>query len=461
MILKKEKSLLHSTPLYLPFHWTWIHTFVLSLFFFQIILLFPQIGILRVPIRVATFATSLLFLILFGAKGERHPATIPAIVVMMLMVLNFAFHPLINSFTSGLAQSIFYLAILAPLLWVTGLKITPKSFESLIVMMWIFYTLSAGVGVLQMYFPGQFQPVLSTTLQKGVYGGQHLLITLASGEQVYRPMGLTDQPGGAATAGLYAILFGVFMALKHRNPLFWAAGAGTSAIGLFCIFLSQTRAILVISVVCLLFFAFILLRTAQFSRLTMMLSGVTALFAATFTWAIAVGGKSTLERLNSLFADKAENVYGQNRGGFLQDTIENLLPNYPLGAGLGRYGMMNQYFGDRQNRDAQPFFVEIQWQGWVLDGGIPMILCYVGAVLVTCYTTYKIAINRELGDFALFGGLIFGYNIGAIAMTFSYAFFMSQDGMLFWLLNTALFVAARNYKFNKNKDTISQYSVYG
>jgi hypothetical protein len=223
-------------------------------------------------------------------------------------------------------------------------------------------------------------------------------------------------------------------------------GAGSSALGLFCILLSQVRSILVSLVICLLFFAVILIRTAQFSRLTAMASGVTALFVATFGWAIAVGGTSTLDRINTLFADKAENIYHQNRGYFLQDTIENLIPQYPFGAGLGRYGMMNQYFGDRSNMEAQPMWVEIQWTGWVIDGGIPLTIAYVAAISIACYTAYKIATDRELGDFALWGGLILSYNIGAIATCFNYPIFLSQGGMQLWLLNAALFVAANNYK---------------
>jgi hypothetical protein len=69
--------------------------------------------------------------------------------------------------------------------------------------------------------------------------------------------------------------------------------------------------------------------------------GITALVVATFTWAVAIGGESTLERLSSLVSDRADAVYQQNRGHFLEDTINVLLPQYPLGAGLGRWGMMN------------------------------------------------------------------------------------------------------------------------
>ena len=449
MIAQTNRNLSGSS-IWEQLNWTWLHTFVLTQFLFQIMLLFPQIGILRVPMRTASFGLSLLFFILFPPKGERHPATIPAIAVMSIMFLGLALHPHTNSLASGLAQCLLYLAILAPLFWVSGLKITPKGFETLIFLIWLFQTVSAGIGVLQMHFPGQFQPALSTTVQNQTWGGENLKIILANGQEVFRPMGLTDQPGGAASAGFFALLLGIVISLKFRNPFLALLGAGSSVIGLFCILLSQVRSILVSLVICLLFFALILMRTAQFSRLTVMASGVTALFVATFGWAIAIGGTSTLNRINTLFADKAENVYHQNRGGFLQDTLENLLPQYPLGAGLGRYGMMNQYFGDKSNMEAQPIWVEIQWTAWVLDGGILLTIAYIVAISMACYTAYKIATDRELGDFSLWGGLILSYNIGALATCFNYPIFLSQGGMQLWLLNAALFVATNNYKsFNR------------
>lgn len=409
-------------------------------------LLFPQIGILRVPMRTASFGISLLFLFLFSPKGIRHPATVPAIIVMSIMFLGLGLHPHINSMASGLAQCLLYLSILAPLFWVRGLKITPKGFETLIFLIWIFHTVSALFGVLQMYFPGQFQPALSTAIQSQEWGGEHLKIILANGQEVFRPMGLTDRPGGAANAGFFALLFSIVIALKYLNPFLLVAGAGSSTIGLFCILLSQVRSILVSLIICLLFFGLILIRTAQFSRLSMMVSGVTALFVTTFAWAIAVGGASTLDRINTLFAGSAGEVYHENRGHFLQHTIERLLPQYPLGAGLGRWGMMNAYFGDPQNMDARPIWVEIQWTAWLLDGGILLIIAYVAAILIACYTTDKIAINRNLEDFRLWGGLILSYNVGAIATCFNYPLFISEGGMEFWLLNTALFVAANHHQ---------------
>ncbi|MBD2503654.1 hypothetical protein H6G83_24105 [Anabaena azotica FACHB-119] len=396
------------------------------------------------PIRAGSFTLSLFFLVLLRSKGAKHPATNPAFLIILIMLLQFSLHPYINSITAGAAECAMYIAILSPLFWVRSLNLTQIGFESLMFLMWTIHTMSAIFGVLQVYFPGKFQPSLSITVQKSIYQGDNLLITLANGQQVYRPMGLTDTPGGAATAGFYALLFGVVIALKYKNPILRIVGIGSAGLGLFCIYLSQIRSMLVLAAICMVFLAGVLLRTGQIARLTMMASSVTALFTSTFYWALAMGGKSTLERISSLFSASPDEVYRQNRGFFLQATIEELLPKYPLGAGLGRWGMVNTYFGDNTDLVSQPIWVEIQWTGWLLDGGVPLVFAYIVALTQACQTAWKIAINRKLGDFALWGGLIFAYDIGAVAITFNYPLFMSQGGMEFWLLNTALFVAAKN-----------------
>jgi hypothetical protein len=454
VILKASQDLSDSSSIWAKLNWTWAHTFILLQFILQILLLFPEISVLRMPMRIASFALGLLLLVRLPKEHGRHPATYPAFLVMAIMLLQFCLHPHINSVTAAAAQCAMYLAIFSPLFWVRSLKkITPSSFESLIFLLWGIHTLSAGFGVLQVYFPGSFQLALSTVIQNSTFGGEQLLITLANGQQVYRPMGLTDRPGGAAAAGFYAFMFGVAIALKNKNPILRIACLGSAGIGLFCIYLSQVRSMLVLAAISMIFFAVVLLRTGQIARLMVMASGVTALFVGTFSWAIAIGGQSTLQRISSLFAASPEEVYQQNRGYFLQATIDKLLPQYPLGAGLGRWGMINNYFGDNTDLVSQPLWVEIQWTGWLLDGGVPLIFAYIVALLLACQTAWKIAVNRKLGDFALWGGLIFAYDIGTVAITFNYPIFMSQGGMEFWLLNTALFVAAANSKILDNKSS--------
>jgi hypothetical protein len=173
-----------------------------------------------------------------------------------------------------------------------------------------------------------------------------------------------------------------------------------------------------------------------------MLPMVTVIFLATFSWATRVGGKSTQSRLSSLAAGSAGEVYHEGRGKFFEDIFQEVLPRYPWGGGLGRWGMINGYFGDNSDLVSQPFWVEIQWTAWVVDGGIFMLIAYPIALLITCQTTGRIALNTKLPSFSIWSTLIFGYNIGAVATTFGYPLFMSQGGMEFWLLNSALFMAA-------------------
>ena len=394
--------------------------------------------------RMATFGLSLFLLVWLKGDGPRHPATNPAIAVLAILPIGLFFHPNTNTIAAGAAQCVMYAAILAPIFWVRRLKITAKGFQWLIFLIWGYQTLSAIFGVLQVYFPGQFQPFLSTAIQSSTWGGENLKIVLANGELVYRPMGLTDTPGGAAGAGLSALLLGVGIALRERNPILRVACICSAAIGLFCIYLSEVRSILVMAGICLIALAAVLARKGDFGRVTAILGGGTALFVTSFTWAIAVGGESTLKRLSTLTSDRADAVYQQNRGHFLEDTFNNLLYEYPLGAGLGRWGPISGYFGDSNNPVSKPLWAEIQWTGWLYDGGIPLMIAYVAALYFACRTAWQIAMSEKLGDFALWGALIFGYNIGAVALTFNYALFISQSGMEFWLLNTALFVAAYN-----------------
>jgi hypothetical protein len=441
MTLNATEYFPNSSPSTKQSDWGWVHTFILLQFTFQILLLLPQFGVLRVPMRIGTFALSLFLIARLRGGGPKHPATGPALLVLLILVASFCFHPSVNSVLSGLAQCAMYAAILGPLFWVRHLKITPKGFQWLILMMWSFHTVSSIFGVLQVYFPGKFQPYLSTAIQNTQWGGENLMITLANGAEVYRPMGLTDQPGGAATAGFYALLLGVGIALRERNPILRIICMGSATVGLLCLYLSQVRSILIFSGVCLVCLAVVLFRQGNFGRLTIMTVGITALVVITFSWAIAIGGESTLERLSTLVSDRADTVYQQNRGLFLEHTIKDLLPQYPFGAGLGRWGMMNAYFGDNTDPRTQPIWVEIQWTGWLLDGGVPLIAAYVAAIAQACRTAWTIAVRHKLDDFALWGGLIFAYNIGAIAITFNYALFIGQGGMEFWLLNSSLFVA--------------------
>ncbi len=143
-------------------------------------------------------------------------------------------------------------------------------------------------------------------------------------------------------------------------------------------------------------------------------------------------------------------TWGEERGKFLFNiftrhvlpSFPELLPQYPFGAGLGRWGMINQYFGDNSDPKRKSIYVEIMWTGWLLDGGVPLIAAYVAALALAFITAIRITLIRG-SDLWLAGALLVAYNVGALAATFVSPFFMAQGGMELWLLNAALFAAAR------------------
>ncbi|MCY1016827.1 hypothetical protein [Pyxidicoccus sp. MSG2] len=414
----------------------------------QLALLVPAIAPLRVVVRILAFGVSLLLLVLVRGRSLKHPALPFILGAMAVTALNF-FHPGTSSPLAGLVQLGIQLSIIAPLLWVTRLSIDGKTFRSTLALLFLFNVASATVGVLQVYFPGRFQPPVSQVVQ-GLGEGyvRSLEFETASGERVFRPMGLTDTPGGAATGGFYAVLLGGGFLLSSRRGLVRVLAAGGILMGLLCVYLCQVRATFVTLGVCLLAMACVLALSGRLVRMVALLAVVGGAGVGAFAWAVTVGGDAVTARWSTLLEGRPEDVYQKNRGGFVTRTFEHLLPEFPLGAGLGRYGMANAYFGDNSDPEYPSLWAEVQWTAWVYDGGFLVVALYPLAMLATLWWVFRVARRKDdTGDeFWLWGSVIFAYNLGALALTFSYAFFLSQTGMEFWLLNAALFGAMAHAK---------------
>lgn len=421
----------------------WLQAFILIEIGCQLLLLSNTFAVLRQPLRSLAFGVSLIWLVMLFRRGQLHPAAKAALVVLAITALEF-FHPTTNSFLSGLVQALLYVAILAPLFWVPALSIDARALRRVILVMWIFFVASSAVGVLQIYFPGRFQPSLSTAIigmgQTYVHG---LEIQTASGARVFRPMGLTDKPGGAAIAGVYAGLFGFgFLLFERRGPLRWLSVVG-AILGMMCLYLSQVRLFMIMFPLCTLALVGILLLRRETGKLSLILIVVPVVLVLSFGWAVALGGSNMTSRMQTLLERRPGEVYYKSRGLFLEQTVKELLPKYPLGAGLGRWGMVNSYFGKRTDPNKGRIWVEIQWTGWLLDGGVPLIAAYTLALGIVLWTAFRIARLRAAGPIWVWGAVILAYDLGVIANTFGSSPFIGQEGMEFWLLNGALFAAAR------------------
>ncbi len=407
----------------------------------QLALLVESISVMRVVVRMLAFGVSLALLFLLPGRRLQHPAA-PLLIASMTITAVNMFHPQTSSFLAGAAQLGIQLAVIGPLFWVTRLRIDAATFRRTLGLLFLFNAASAALGVLQAFFPGSFQPALSTVVEGlGENYVQSLQFEMADGQRVFRPFGLTDVPGGAATGAFYSVLLGAGFLISARRSLVRALSLGGIFLGIVALYLCQVRAIALMLVVCLVAIVAVLAFSGRLLRLMKLLAVVGGLAVVAGGWAVTVGGEATMTRWNSLFERDVGEVYYTNRGHFLEGAFSHFLPEYPLGAGLGRYGMANAYFGN--NTPSSPsLWAEIQWTAWVFDGGVLVVVLYPLALLVTTFWAFRLALRRqEHGEFWLWGTLIFAYDLGALALTFSYPFFMSQVGMEFWLLNAALFGA--------------------
>lgn len=419
----------------------WLYAAVSLQFLAQLALLTPLGGV-RVIVRTLAFATSLVCLVLVRrGGGVRYPPQTWLMLgggIVALQLLN----PDTAGVVGGVAHFFLFISILAPAFWVSRLDIDEVAFKRVVRLFWWFYTASAVVGVLQAYYPGQFQPY-SYHVETNTKAAQ-LMITLASGESILRPMGLTDAPGGAAMGGFYACVLGIGLLLDRAKWWSRVVVVGGMLSGVLVIYLSHVRSLLIMTLVCAIGALVALALRGRVGKLVLYGGLLAGVFAIAWSMAVDVGGEGVQQRVGTLVAGSAQDVYYSNRGRFLEHTLEVLLPEYPLGAGLARWGMMAAYFGEF-SRSVQPLWAEIQWTGWLFDGGAPLMIVCGAALLSSLWISVKVSMGRLGGkspDFWVWGGVMVGYNLGAFALTFNVPLFMGTPGLEFWMLNSALFVAA-------------------
>jgi len=408
----------------------WIYAYVAVQFGCQLALLVKELGSQRVIFRSVAFGASLLFLLVIpGASKATHLSRKLVWVVLLILTLSAA-NPNGGAPLAVVAHWSLYLAILAPLFWVFRLKLDEDALKRLLLVLWAFHVTSAIVGLLQVFFPGQFQPAVTTFIAEK----QVLTIRLASGDLVPRPMGLTDVPGGAASSGLFATLIGFGVVLARPFRAAPVIGLLSMIIGMACIYLSQVRSVLVMLGICFVVVTVLFAVSGRIPRLAgALIIGVAVIFVG-FELASDVGGEMVTTRLASLVETDPGTVYRKNRGRMLEEAVTNLLPQYPLGAGLGHWGMMNAYFGSSEHEIG----AELQWVAWLLDGGVPLILTYLALILSATFTAFRTTLRLRGSERQPWTAIVAAFDVGTLALLFSYTPFAGTSGLEFWLLNTVL-----------------------
>jgi hypothetical protein len=425
--------------------WSWIELFVAIQLLWGVLLFVPGMQPYRAYIRALPYVCSLGALLFYLRRQTGEPLFPSArwlVAMLGLMALN-----LLHTEThlmAGIAQIVFQLAIAAPMFWVVR---AVRSEARFLRVMWVVFATSlasAGFGILQVYYPDQFLPPEFSTLARSLNPDYVAALTYigADGRLIIRPPGLSDLPGGAALAGLTTAVLGVALAIHgHLRHSVRALCYGSAAVGMTVLYLTQVRSLTIMAVLSLLMFAVIRLRQGRLLQGSWIAVGGVAMIAASFAWAVALGGESLSERFAGLLDTGIFTTFQENRGLFLEYTVRELLFQFPLGAGLGRWGMMHVYFGNPAMWQSPPIHVEIQITGWLLDGGFPMWVLYGGALLSALRLGYGLAVRGATESLQYFAMIVLSIQVTIICLCFTGPVFNTQLGILFWTVTAALFGA--------------------
>ena len=322
-----------------------------------------------------------------------------------------------------------------------------RSRERLERIIWILFITngaSAALGLAQVFYPNIFMPEISSlALSMNPDTVRSLTYLGASGQQILRSPGLTDVPGGAAIGGLTVALLGVVLGSQAgQSTARRILCFGLATVGVSVIYFTQVRSLLIMLVVAVILMCLLLIRRGRFIQ-SAWIGGVgAALLVVTFGWAVAVGGKSVLDRFTTITDVGVAQSFQQNRGIFIKHTFEYLLTEYPFGAGVGRWGMMSVYFAGDSSQP-QPLWVEVQMTGWLLDGGIFMWLLYGGAIVVSLAFLYRMGLSVVDTRTAYLAAVVLCLNCFVVGLSFAGPVFNTQLGIQFWFLTAALYGVSR------------------
>lgn len=423
----------------------WLYGFMICQFICIGALVVEELGVFRFAFRFFAFASSLMMLaaLLTAPNPSARGFVLRALASAYIVILSLGFlHPALNGPLVGIAQIGLNVAIMAPLFWVPRVAIDSAVLRRLILLIWGFNTLSSLVGVLQVYYPERFMPDPQFIRQlAGEDIAESLKIQLDDGTSLFRPMGLSDGPGGAGPAGLAAFVTGLALAVTDKVMAIRILGFLGASLGIFCVYISQVRVSLIVAGIDLMVFMAMMALRGKLDRAAglLLVSGLS--ISAGFIWVMSVGSAAVGTRLATLTEKNAVELYQSNRGNFLLVTFEEFVPSYPFGAGLGRYGMMHSYFGDKANPSSPSLYAEIQWTSWVFDGGLPLMFIGFSALVVALYFSVRVALTSRDPVLADMATIITTLNLGTITQTFGSIPFAGQSGLSFWVLNATLFMA--------------------
>jgi hypothetical protein len=426
--------------------WGFAEIFVIAQSALPAVLIMPGTQAIRLPIRMSAFLIPLAAFAWWNLSSEAKDAPSRAqswVFAVMFLLALMLFHPSTPTLIGGLAHVAVYFAVMTPLFWAPSFVRSPEHLARLLWLMLICSGLNAVVGVLQVYDPNRWLPAEFSRISMSGLGLGPVSYRGPNGVMIVRPPGLFDTPGAVAGPAAYAALLGLVFAVSalpmwQRFVSLVFAGAGLAAI-----YLSQVRISFVVALGMLIAYALVSMRQGRIGRATQFSILAGGIFVGSFMLAIALGGPTVLERFLTLAAGDPLEVYRNARGVQLDVTFGEMLANAPLGSGLGRWGMAGGYFGTAD--PTRSIWAEIQFTGWMIDGGVVLIALYVGALVVTSLAQYRVAVTSGHARLAQCGAVVLAANLGTAALIFSFTPFVTQVGIQYWFLAGALHGVAQRY----------------
>ena len=256
---------------------------------------------------------------------------------------------------------------------------------------------------------------------------------------MFRPCGLTDSPGAAAPAGATAALIGLCFALRPIGLFRRVTCVAFAFIGIAVIYYTQIRSTLVMLAIGLMVITFLMMIRGRAAQALTLAFGSGGMILAALFWVARRMGSGVLDRFRTLVDSNSGNLYGRSRGGFVWEALTKTVWDNPLGLGLGWWGMIHSTF--RNPARYSTVWVEVMIPAWVIDGGFPLLILYMGAVIVTIIDSFRIALKSKDPDVMAWAPLVVALNISTLALSFSFVTFVTPIGQQFWLLNAVLYVA--------------------
>lgn len=422
--------------------WGYLEWFVILQTALGILVFVPGLGPFRLLVRILPFATALIPFFM-RKPFRKSPLPVEGVLIGVMAVYAVAFfHPQTNSFMAGLAQVVLNLSIIAPAFWAPQMIHGPRQIRRLLVILLVVCGIDSGIGILQVYNPQRYIPAdllaqMEDLKNNGrVYQG-------ADGQDIMRPPGLSNNPGAACASGMLGGLLAVSFLLGRTALLLRLYCLATLFLGTAVIYVSMVRTSLLVLcgmcvVLCLLNFM-----QGRIGKGVLVLAVAGGGCVAGLIYAVALGGDAVEARYSTIVDQNPATLYYNARGSGVQNTFTTLIFEYPLGAGLARWGQMRSYFGDESNSNSPPIFGEIQFPCWILDGGCVLLLLYVSAIASTLRMEVHLARVARDPELRSLAATICAMSCGLASMCFSFVPFVCQFGVLFWLLAGVLYGASK------------------